>query len=122
MAECCHHLAVQVAMVDTKSALSRLMTMVQAEEPDQAEQGLAILLACALGGDHADNGLDQLIIDGEAMPVLKGMIKQGKTPGVQEGAVHLLARLCSTPDARQEVELHACTLSNLSGHDNFPHL
>ena len=36
-------------MVDTKSALSRLMTMVQAEEPDRAEQGLAILLACALG-------------------------------------------------------------------------
>ena len=49
MAECCRHSAVQKAMVDTKSALSRLMTMVQAEEPDRAEQGLAILLACALG-------------------------------------------------------------------------
>lgn len=59
----------------------------------------------SVGGDHADNGLDQLIIDGEAMPVLKGMIKQGKTPGVQEGAVRLLARLCSTPEARQEVGL-----------------
>ena len=57
----------------------------------------------SVGGDYADNGLDQLIIDGEAMPVLKGMIRQGKTPGVQEGAVRLLARLCSTPEAREEV-------------------
>ncbi len=36
-------------MVETKSALGRLLTMVQAEAPDRAEKGLAILLACALG-------------------------------------------------------------------------
>jgi len=57
----------------------------------------------AVGGDYADNGVDQLIIDGEAMPVLKALIKEGKTPGVCEGAVRLLTRLCSTPEARQEV-------------------
>lgn len=57
----------------------------------------------AVGGDYADNGVDQLIIDGEAMPVLKALIKEGKTPGVREGAVRLLTRLCSTPEARQEV-------------------
>lgn len=55
------------------------------------------------GGDFADNGLDQLIIDGEAMPVLKDMIREGKTPGVREGAVRLLTRLCSTPEAREHV-------------------
>ncbi len=49
MSECCHHSAFQEAMVETKSALGRLLTMVQAEAPDRAEQGLAILLACALG-------------------------------------------------------------------------
>ncbi len=58
---------------------------------------------CPTGGEYADNGLDQLIIDGEAMPVLKEMIKGGKTPGVQEGAVRLLTRLCSTPEAREQV-------------------
>ncbi len=57
----------------------------------------------AVGGDYADNGVDQLIIDGEAMPVLKALIREGKTPGVREGAVRLLTRLCSTPEARQEV-------------------
>ena len=36
-------------MVETKSALGRMLTMVQAEAPDRAEKGLAILLACALG-------------------------------------------------------------------------
>ena len=56
-----------------------------------------------VGGDYADNGVDQLIIDGEAMPVLKALIKEGKSPGVGEGAVRLLTRLCSTPEARQEV-------------------
>ncbi len=57
----------------------------------------------AVGGDYADNGVDQLIIDGEAMPVLKALIKEGKTPGVREGAVRLLTRLCTTLEARQEV-------------------
>ncbi len=57
----------------------------------------------AVGGDYADNGVDQLIIDGEAMPVLKALIKEGKTPGVCEGAVRLLTRLCTTLEARQEV-------------------
>ncbi len=57
----------------------------------------------AVGGDYADNGVDQLIIDGEAMPVLKALIREGKTPGVREGAVRLLTRLCTTPEARQEV-------------------
>ena len=57
----------------------------------------------AVGGDYADNGVDQLIIDGEAMPVLKALIREGKTPGVREGSVRLLTRLCSTPEARQEV-------------------
>ncbi|DBB14617.1 hypothetical protein WJX82_001687 [Trebouxia sp. C0006] len=102
MSECCHHSAFQEAMVETKSALGTLLTMVQAEAPDRAEQGLTILLACALGGDYADNGVDQLIIDGEAMPVLKALIREGKTPGVREGAVRLLTRLCTTPEARQE--------------------
>jgi len=49
MLECCHHSAFQVAIVETKSALGRLLTMIQAEAPDRAEKGLAILLACALG-------------------------------------------------------------------------
>ena len=36
-------------MVEMKSALGRLLTMVQAEQPDRAEKGLTILLACAIG-------------------------------------------------------------------------
>lgn len=39
----------QAAVVDTKSALGRVLLYVQTEEPQRAEQGLAILLACALG-------------------------------------------------------------------------
>ena len=58
---------------------------------------------CYTGGDCVDNGVDQLIIDGEAMPVLKDLIRGGRTPEVQEGAVRLLTRLCSTPDAREHV-------------------
>ena len=61
-------------------------------------------IRCA-GGDVADNGVDQLIIDGAAMPVLKDMIQEGRSAGVQEGAVRLLTRLCSTPDAREQVSL-----------------
>ena len=61
-------------------------------------------LRCA-GGDVADSGVDQLIIDGAAMPVLKDMIQEGRSAGVQEGAVRLLTRLCSTPDAREQVSL-----------------
>ncbi|KAL3137433.1 Radial spoke head 14 [Trebouxia sp. C0010 RCD-2024] len=49
MAECCHHSAMQTAMVDTISALGRLLANVKTEEAGRAEQGLAILLACALG-------------------------------------------------------------------------
>ena len=64
---------------------------------------LAASSSCYTGGDSVDNGVDQLIIDGEAMPVLKDLIRGGRTPGVQEGAVRLLTRLCSTPDAREHV-------------------
>ena len=39
----------QMAMVDTKSALGRVLINVQTEKAERAEQGLAILLACALG-------------------------------------------------------------------------
>ena len=39
----------QTAVVDTKSALSRILAHVQTEEAERAQQGLAILLACALG-------------------------------------------------------------------------
>lgn len=39
----------QIAMVDTTSALGRVLANVQTEEAARAEQGLAILLACALG-------------------------------------------------------------------------
>lgn len=39
----------QTAMVDTISALGRLLANVKTEEAGRAEQGLAILLACALG-------------------------------------------------------------------------
>ena len=55
------------------------------------------------GGEHKDNGLEQLIIQGEAFPVLRALILKGKSAGVQEGAVRLLARLCSTPAAREQV-------------------
>ena len=68
-----------------------------------ARRKLQKLHVYAIGGDYADNGVDQLIIDGEAMPVLKVLIREGKTPGVREGAVRLLTRLCTTPEARQEV-------------------
>lgn len=40
------------------------------------------------------------------MPVLKDLILEGRSAGVQEGAVRLLTRLCSTPDAREQVSLH----------------
>ena len=50
--------------------------------------------------------MEQLIIEGEAMPVLKDLIREGRSPGVQEGAVRLLTRLCSTPEAREHVSLH----------------
>ena len=49
LAECCHHSAMQTAVVDTKSALGRILAYVQTEEPERAQQGLTILLACALG-------------------------------------------------------------------------
>lgn len=49
MAECSRQSAMQKAMVDTKSALGRVLASVQTEEAGRAEQGLAILLACALG-------------------------------------------------------------------------
>ena len=49
LAECSHHSAMQIAVVDTKSALGRILAYVQAEEAERAQQGLAILLACALG-------------------------------------------------------------------------
>ena len=39
----------QAAVIETKSALGRVLSHVQTEEPERAEQGLAILLACALG-------------------------------------------------------------------------
>lgn len=39
----------QTAVVDTKSALGRILAHIQTEEADRAQQGLAILLACALG-------------------------------------------------------------------------
>ena len=55
------------------------------------------------GGEHKDNGLEQLIIQGEAFPVLRALILKGKSASVQEGAVRLLARLCSTPEAREQV-------------------
>ena len=68
--------------------------------------------ACGVtGGDSVDNGVDQLIIDGEAIPVLKDLIQEGRSPGVQEGAVRLLTRLCSTPDARQHVSISGHTHS-----------
>ena len=43
----------QTAVVDTKSALGRILAYVQTEEPERAQQGLTILLACALGEWHA---------------------------------------------------------------------
>ena len=52
--------------------------------------------------------MEQLIIDGEAMPVLKDLIQEGRSPGIQEGAVRLLTRLCSTPEAREHVSF--CSL------------
>ena len=42
------------------------------------------------------------------MPVLKDLILEGRTTGVQEGAVRLLTRLCTTPEAREHVRHHAC--------------
>lgn len=38
----------QTAVVETKSALGRILAHVQTEEAERAQQGLAILLACAL--------------------------------------------------------------------------
>lgn len=40
------------------------------------------------------------------MPILKDLILEGRSAGVQEGAVRLLTRLCSTPDAREQVSPH----------------
>ena len=62
---------------------------------------LIVCCTCA-GGDFADNGLDQLTIEGEAMSVVKALIQQGQSLEVQEGAMRLLARLCSVPEARQQ--------------------
>ena len=37
--------------------------------------------------------------------MLKDLIRQGRTPGVQEGAARLLTRLCTTPEAREHVSI-----------------
>ena len=66
---------------------------------------IKVSMLCA-GGEHKDNGLEQLIIQGEAFPVLRALIMKGKSAGVQEGAVRLLARLSSTPEAREQVRQH----------------
>ena len=59
--------------------------------------------AFGIAGDRSDNGLDQLIIQGEAMSVLKSLITGGKSVDVQLGSSRLMAKLCSTPEAREQV-------------------
>lgn len=58
---------------------------------------------CHAGGEFSDNGLDQLLIEGEAISAMKKMLQQTRDLDMQEGAVKLLVRLCSTADSRTEV-------------------
>ena len=64
-----------------------------------------VTYCCHAGGEFSDNGLDQLLIEGEAITAMKKMLQQTRDLGMQEGAVKLLVRLCSTADSRTEVSI-----------------
>lgn len=75
------------------------------------------------GGEFSDNGLDQLLIEGEAIAAMKRLLQQSKDLGMQEGAVRLLVRLCSTPESRSEASTLSpdtqCTLHGIWDFDVF---